>query len=74
MVKEWDFRRRKLLGKYIIKMLYKWNNKKFEDNIFFREETLKGGNVRVKDNKLSFSLLFSVLFIFLVSDWDLVKR
>ena len=30
MAKEKDFRKGKLLGKYMAKMLYGWNDKKFE--------------------------------------------
>ena len=31
MAKKKDFRRGELLGKYIAKLLYKWNNKKFKE-------------------------------------------
>ena len=31
MAKERDFRREELLGKYIVKILFGWNNKKFEN-------------------------------------------
>ena len=31
MMKKRDFRRRELLEKYSIKILYKWDNKKFEE-------------------------------------------
>jgi len=31
MAEERNFRREKLLGKYTVKMLYKWNDKKFEE-------------------------------------------
>ena len=31
MAEERDFKRRKLLGKFTAKMLYGWDNKKFED-------------------------------------------
>jgi len=31
IIEEKDFRRRKLLGKYIAKMLYGWDNGKFEE-------------------------------------------
>jgi len=31
VVEEQDFRREKLLEKYIVKMLYRWNDKKFEE-------------------------------------------
>ena len=31
MVKERNFRKGELLGKYITKILYKWNNGKFEN-------------------------------------------
>jgi len=30
MVEERDFKREELLGKYIAKMLYRWDNRKFE--------------------------------------------
>jgi len=30
MVEERDFRRGELLGKYMAKMLYRWNDEKFE--------------------------------------------
>jgi len=31
MVEERDFRRRELLGKYTVKMLYRWNDRKFKE-------------------------------------------
>jgi len=31
MVEERDFRRGELLGKFTIKMLYRWDNRKFEE-------------------------------------------
>ena len=31
LVKERDFRRGELLEKYMVKILYKWNNRKFEE-------------------------------------------
>jgi len=31
MVEERDFRREELLGKYTAKMLYRWNDRKFEE-------------------------------------------
>jgi len=31
MIEEKDFRRGELPGKYIMKMLYRWDNKKFEE-------------------------------------------
>jgi len=31
MTEERDFKREELLGKYIKKMLYSWNDRKFED-------------------------------------------
>ena len=31
MVEEWDFRRGELLGKYIAKMLYRWDDRKFKE-------------------------------------------
>jgi len=30
MVEERDFKRRKLLRKYIVKMLYRWNDRRFK--------------------------------------------
>jgi len=30
MIKERDFKRKELPEKYIVKILYKWNNRKFE--------------------------------------------
>jgi len=47
LVKERDFRRRILLGRYMAKMLYKWDNGKFEDEY-----------VRVVNNKLHFYFYF----------------
>jgi len=31
MIEKRDFRRRKLLGEYIAKMLYRWDNRRFEN-------------------------------------------
>ena len=31
MTEEKDFRRRELLGKYMVKMLYRWDDEKFEE-------------------------------------------
>ena len=31
MIEERNFKRGKLLGKFIAKMLYRWDNRKFED-------------------------------------------
>ena len=38
MVKEKNFRREELLGKYTIKILYEQNNKKFEEKYFKKLE------------------------------------
>ena len=35
---EKDFRRRELSGKYIVKMLYRWDNRKFENKYLKRLE------------------------------------
>ena len=52
MAEEKDFRRGELLEKYITKMLYGWNDRKFKEVekelaktevSFFGEKTLKGG-------------------------------
>jgi len=56
-MEEKNFRREELLGKYTVKMLYRWDNGKFEEEYlrkleeelakievsFSREETLRGG-------------------------------
>ena len=31
MIEEKDFRRKRLLGKYMVKMLYGWDDRKFEE-------------------------------------------
>ena len=31
MLEKRDFRRKELLGKYMVKMLYGWNNREFEE-------------------------------------------
>ena len=50
LVKEWNFRRGKLLEKYIAKILYEWDDRSFEkvgkklvkiEVSFFKEEILK---------------------------------
>jgi len=38
MVKERDFRRKELPGKYIVKILFRWNNKKFKDKYLKKME------------------------------------
>ena len=38
MVEEKDFRKRELPGKYIAKILYEWNNRKFENKYLKRLE------------------------------------
>ena len=50
MAEERDFRREELPGKFMARMLYRWDDGKFEEeylkkveNSFSRRETLKGG-------------------------------
>ena len=50
MAEERDFKRGELLGKFTVKMLYRWDDGKFEEEYlkkvessFSREETLKEG-------------------------------
>ena len=50
MAEERDFKRGELLGKFTVKMLYRWDDGKFEEenlkkveSSFSREETLKEG-------------------------------
>ena len=38
IVKERDFRRKELLEKYIVKILFRWNNKKFKDKYLKKME------------------------------------
>ena len=38
MTEEKDFRRRELLGKYMVKMLYRWDDKKFEEENLMKLE------------------------------------
>jgi len=38
MAEERDFRREELLGKFVEKMLYGWDNKKFEDEYLKKSE------------------------------------
>ena len=59
MTEERDFKREELLGKYIKKMLYSWNDRKFEDE-YLRKlernwEKWKGKNKTIQREKTSFS-------------------
>ena len=61
MIEKRDFRREELLGKYTVKILYKWNNRRFEEKYL--------NNIRIKYNRFSlfyfyFLFLFYFLFIF----------
>ena len=49
LVEKRDFRREELLEKYTVKMLYRWNNRKF------REEYLKKLEKKLVKMKVSFS-------------------
>ena len=76
-IEERDFRRGKLLEKYIAKMLYGWNNKKFEEEYLRKleknwqkwklvspeEKSWRRDNVRIVNNRLYF--IFPLLFLFL---------
>ena len=70
MAKEKDFRRGELPGKFMAKMLYGWNNGKFEEEYLRKlERNLKGGgNVKNERSGLKlFLFLFSFQFMFLYS-------
>jgi len=54
MVEERDFRREELLEKYTVKILYRWNNRRFEEKCL--------NNIRIKYNRFS---LFYFYFLFL---------
>jgi len=62
MVEKRDFRRGKLLGKYTVKMLYGWNDGKFEEEYLRKlERNFEGGIMlewkTVNVNYFSFSFL-----------------
>ena len=70
MAKEKDFRRGELPGKFMAKMLYGWNNGKFEEEYLRKlERNLKGGgNVKNERSGLKlFLFLFSFQFSFFYS-------
>ena len=48
LAEEKDFRRRELLGKYTVKMLYGWDNRKFEGK-YLRKLERNWWNWKVKD-------------------------
>jgi len=59
MAEERDFRREELLGKYIEKILYSWDDRKFEDE-YLRKlernwEKWKGKDKTIWGEKTSFS-------------------
>jgi len=60
MAKEKDFRRGELPGKFMAKMLYGWNNGKFEEEYLRKlERNLKGGVMsRMKEVDLNFSYFY----------------
>ena len=77
---EQDFRRGKLPGKFMARMLYRWDNGKFEKEYLKKlernwrrwkvvspeEKPEEGGNVKFTNSGLSFSLFyFSFLFFIL---------
>ena len=58
MAEERDFRRGDLLGRFTVKMLYGWNNGKFE------KEYLRKSNIKITESELSFFPIFLFLFSF----------
>ena len=76
-----EFKRSKLLRKYIVKILFGWDNKKFENeylkklernwqrwkSVSLEETPWRGNDVRVINKRLGF-ILFSFSFIFLYFD------
>ena len=58
MTEERDFKKKELLGKYIEKMLYSWDDRKFEDK-YLRKlernwEKWKGKNKKIWGEKTDF--------------------
>ena len=51
MTEERDFKRKELLGKYIEKMLYSWNDRKFEDK-YLRKLERNWEKWKGKDKKI----------------------
>jgi len=75
MEEEKDFRRGELPGKFMAKMLYGWDDGRFEEvrkelaemeSSFSGGETLKGGNVKNMNDELHFSFFIFILFTFLL--------
>ena len=66
IAEERDYERGKLLGKYMAKILYRWNDRKFEEeylrklkrnwwkwkSVSLEEKPWREGNVRVQDSRL----------------------
>ena len=83
IAEEKNFRRGELSEKYMAKMLYGWDNGKFEDkylrklernwqrwkSVSLEEKPWKGGNVRIKNSRLYSFLIFFSFFIFILF-WD----
>ena len=79
IVKERSFRREELPEKYMVKILYRWNNGKFEKeylrklernwwkwkSVFLEKKPWKESNIRVENSGLYlFLFLFFIYFIF----------
>ena len=77
MTEEKDFRRRELLGKYMVKMLYRWDDEKFEEenlrklernwqkwkSVSLEEKPWEEGNIKDESSGLNL-FFFSFLFLF----------
>jgi len=75
-----EFRRGELPEKYIAKILYEWNDRKFEEeylrklernwqkwkSVSLEKKPWRGDNVRVKDNRLHFNFLPTLIFFFIL--------
>jgi len=76
LVEKRDFRKRELLEKYIVKILYRWSDRKFKVKYFKKlERNLEGGIISelkiVNLVFLFFSSIFYFLFYFLFLDLGL---
>ena len=56
IVEKRDFRRRELLVKYTVKILYGWDNKKFENKYWKKIRNSKKGKIRQYKTKKKVSL------------------
>ncbi len=66
IVEKRKFRRRKLLGKYIAKILYRWDDRKFEEKYLRKLET---NWQKINFNFLFLFILFYFIFILFIFDF-----